>query len=75
MSRVFNKQILKDWIKTRGKGAKEELAYKLSVSTSYIDKLLRDDAPMPRVDLAQGLCSITETSFDELFPIKESKAA
>lgn len=73
MERRFETQIVKDWMKQRGKGAREELAYKIGLSSSYVDKMVRDGSPLPRVDMAQAMANVLGVGFDELFPARKTE--
>lgn len=71
MKRIFEINLVKKWLKCEG--SKEELAFRLGVSMSYINKVLTGESVMPRVDIAQEMANVLGVGFDELFPIQKTE--
>ena len=70
MKRVINKKLLKEWIRSNGRGSLELLAYKSGCSASLIQKLCCDSYDgMPSIEKIDGICSVTGYQMCDLFPL------
>lgn len=68
--RVFNKKLIREWIKANGKGSLERLAVGSNCSASFIQKLCCESYEgVPSIDRIDGICRVTNLTMNELVPL------